>query len=65
MALTTLDAKTALVLIDLQNDIVAEPAVPRTGAEVVARSKELADAPQGRDEWEPTTDSNSYSGWPL
>lgn len=37
MALTTLDPKTALVLIDLQHGIVAPPAVPRSGAEVVAR----------------------------
>jgi nicotinamidase-related amidase len=44
MALTTLDPKTALVLIDLQHGIVAPPAVPRSGAEVVARGKELADA---------------------
>lgn len=44
MALTTLDPKTALVLIDLQHGIVAPPAVPRDGAEVVARGKELADA---------------------
>lgn len=42
MALTTLDPKTALVLIDLQYGIVAPPAVPRSGAEVVARAKELA-----------------------
>lgn len=33
MALTTLDANTALVLIDLQHGIVAPPAVPRSGAE--------------------------------
>jgi nicotinamidase-related amidase len=44
MALTTLDPKTALVLIDLQHGIVTPPAVPRSGAEVVARGKELADA---------------------
>lgn len=44
MALTTLDPKTALVLIDLQHGIVSPPAVPRTGAEVVARGRELADA---------------------
>lgn len=44
MALTTLDSKTALVLIDLQYGIVTPPAVPYSGAEVVARSKELADA---------------------
>ena len=44
MALTTLDPKTALVLIDLQHGIVSPPSVPRSGAEVVARGKELADA---------------------
>jgi nicotinamidase-related amidase len=44
MALTTLDATTALVLIDLQRGTVAPPAVPHTGPEVVARCKELADA---------------------
>lgn len=44
MALTTLDAKTALVLIDLQTGIVASPTVPYTGTEVVARGKQLADA---------------------
>ena len=49
MALTTLDPKTALVLIDLQHGIVALPAVPRSGAEVVARGKELADAFRGTD----------------
>ena len=49
MALTTLDPKTALVLIDLQHGIVAPPAVPRSGAEVVARGKELADAFRGTD----------------
>lgn len=48
MALTTLDPKTALVLIDLQYGIVAPPAVPRSGAEVVARGKELADAFRAR-----------------
>ena len=44
MALTTLDPKTALVLIDLQHGIVSPPSVPVTGTEVVARAKELADA---------------------
>ncbi|WP_194907519.1 isochorismatase family protein [Catenulispora rubra] len=44
MALTTLDPKTALVLIDLQHGIVAPPAVPYSSAEVVAHGKELADA---------------------
>lgn len=42
MALSTLDPKTALVLIDLQHGIVSPPS--RSGAEVVARGKELADA---------------------
>ncbi|MFE4722383.1 isochorismatase family protein [Streptomyces sp. NPDC056728] len=44
MALTTLDARTALVVIDLQKGIVGAPTTPYTGAEVVARSVELADA---------------------
>ena len=35
---------TALVLIDLQNGIVAMPTVPRSGAEVLATAKALADA---------------------
>ncbi|MGW6140620.1 hydrolase [Streptomyces sp. NPDC055144] len=44
MALTTLDERTALVVIDLQKGIVGAPTIPYTGAEVVARSAELADA---------------------
>ena len=44
MALSTLDANTALVLIDLQNGIAAAPTVPYSGPEVVARAVELADA---------------------
>ena len=44
MALTTLDPKTALVIIDLQNAVVALPGTPLTTAQVVARSVELADA---------------------
>ncbi|AHH97167.1 hydrolase [Kutzneria viridogrisea] len=44
MALTTLDPRTALVLIDLQNGIAAAPTVPHTGPEVVARAVELANA---------------------
>ncbi|WP_328326524.1 isochorismatase family protein [Kribbella sp. NBC_00382] len=44
MALTTLDPKTALVVIDLQNAVVALPGTPLTTADVVARSVELADA---------------------
>ncbi|ANB75408.1 hydrolase [Paraburkholderia phytofirmans OLGA172] len=43
MALTTLDAKTALVVIDLQRGIVALPTVHATG-EIVKRSADLADA---------------------
>ncbi|MFG3364115.1 hydrolase [Streptomyces sp. NPDC090032] len=44
MALTTLDDRTALVVVDLQNGIVGAPTTPYTGPEVVARSVELADA---------------------
>ncbi|MGW2865989.1 hydrolase [Streptomyces sp. NPDC001205] len=44
MALTTLDPRTALVVIDLQRGIVAAPTQPHGAAEVVARSAELADA---------------------
>ncbi|WP_229924410.1 hydrolase [Streptomyces sulfonofaciens] len=44
MALSTLDERTALVLIDLQNGIVGAPTTPLTGPEVVARGVELADA---------------------
>ncbi|GGS42838.1 isochorismatase family protein [Streptomyces griseoviridis] len=48
MTLTTLDPRTALVVIDLQAGIVAAPVAPHTGAEVVARSAELADAFRAR-----------------
>jgi nicotinamidase-related amidase len=41
---TTLDPKTALVLIDLQNGIVAAPTTPYSGTEVVARAAAFADA---------------------
>ena len=44
MSLTTLDAGTALVLIDLQNGVLAMPTVPHAGQEVVARATELAEA---------------------
>ncbi|MEV6193338.1 hydrolase [Streptomyces sp. NPDC051920] len=48
MAVTTLDPRTALVLIDLQNGIVGNPAVaPVTGADVVERAVRLADAFRG------------------
>ncbi|MBN6058370.1 isochorismatase family protein [Nonomuraea sp. RK-328] len=44
MPVTAIDPTTALVLIDLQNAVVGRPATPHTGAEVVARAVELADA---------------------
>ena len=44
MTATTLDPKTALVLIDLQRGIAAAPTVPVPGTEVVARGVELAEA---------------------
>ncbi|MBB5911332.1 nicotinamidase-related amidase [Nocardia transvalensis] len=44
MPATTLDPRTALVLIDLQRGIVGTPTVPHTTAEVVARGAELARA---------------------
>ncbi len=43
MPLTTLDPKTAVVIIDLQKGIVAMPTVHPT-ADVIARSRALADA---------------------
>ncbi|MDB5532533.1 MAG: hydrolase, partial [Hyphomicrobiales bacterium] len=43
MALTTLDPKTALIVIDLQKGIVAYPTVHPIG-DVVARARALADA---------------------
>jgi nicotinamidase-related amidase len=43
MALSTLDPKTALVVIDLQNAILAYPVV-HPGADIIARSAKLADA---------------------
>jgi nicotinamidase-related amidase len=45
MALSTLDPRTALVVIDLQNGIVGNPHLaPHTSAEVVAHAGRLADA---------------------
>ncbi|WP_217168291.1 hydrolase [Streptomyces sp. AC512_CC834] len=49
MAVTALDPRTALVVIDLQAGIVGAPTQPYSGAEVVARSAELADAFRARD----------------
>lgn len=48
MSLTTLDPRTALVAIDLQNGITAMPTQLYTGPEVVARTAELADAFRAR-----------------
>jgi nicotinamidase-related amidase len=44
VAVTTLDSKTALVVIDLQNGVVGRPGTPHSMDDVVARSVELADA---------------------
>ncbi|MGW1781391.1 isochorismatase family protein [Streptomyces sp. NPDC002143] len=44
MAVTVLDDKTALVLIDLQAGTLAAPTKPYPAADVVARAAELADA---------------------
>ncbi|MEV7392845.1 hydrolase [Streptomyces sp. NPDC091215] len=44
MSLSTLDPRTALVVIDLQQGIVAMPTQPYSGTEVVARTAELAAA---------------------
>ncbi|MFJ6070484.1 hydrolase [Streptomyces sp. NPDC093065] len=49
MTVTALDPRTALVVIDLQAGIVAAPTEPHSGAEVVARSAELAEAFRARD----------------
>ncbi|MFE2050764.1 hydrolase [Streptomyces sp. NPDC059459] len=49
MAVTSLDPRTALVVIDLQAGIVAAPAAPHGSAEVVARSARLAEAFRARD----------------
>ncbi|HEX7749057.1 MAG TPA: isochorismatase family protein [Bordetella sp.] len=44
MPLTTLDPKTALVVIDLQKGVVALPTAPHPAQPVIQRSVELADA---------------------
>lgn len=50
MAVTTLDPRTALVVIDLQHGIVALPnAAPHSAGEVVGRSVQLADAFRAHD----------------
>ncbi|MDO0924508.1 isochorismatase family protein [Streptomyces sp. TG1A-8] len=48
MSVTTLDPRTALVVIDLQNGIVGMPTEPYAASDVVARSVELADAFRSR-----------------
>jgi nicotinamidase-related amidase len=42
--LSTLDERAALVVIDLQNGVVAMPTSPHNPADVVARTVALADA---------------------
>ena len=44
MTVTTLDPKTALVVIDLQAGVVAAPVEPHAAVDVIARTVELADA---------------------
>lgn len=48
MSLTTLDPRTALVAIDLQNGIVGMPVQPHAASDVVSRTAELADAFRSR-----------------
>jgi nicotinamidase-related amidase len=49
VSLTTLDPRTALVAIDLQDGIVGMSTQPHTAPDVVARTAELADAFRARD----------------
>ncbi|WP_433431809.1 hydrolase [Nonomuraea sp. CA-141351] len=49
MSVTTLDPKTALVVIDLQNGVLATPGAPHSSSDVLARTVELADAFRTRD----------------
>ncbi|OXY88864.1 hydrolase [Streptomyces diastatochromogenes] len=49
MSVSTLDPRTALVVIDLQNGIVGMPTQPHAAADVVARTVELAEAFRARD----------------
>lgn len=48
MALTTLDANTALIIIDLQQGIVRLPVAPLSADQVIARAGALATAFHGR-----------------
>ncbi|MER6947505.1 hydrolase [Nonomuraea sp. NPDC000554] len=49
MAVTTIDPRTALVVIDLQNGVLALPGSPHTTADVLARTVQLADAFRAHD----------------
>ena len=49
MALSTLDERTALVLIDLQSGVLAAPTEPYPAAEVLLRASGLAEAFRARD----------------
>jgi nicotinamidase-related amidase len=49
MAVTALDPRTALVVIDLQAGIVGAPTAPYPSTDVVSRAVELADAFRARD----------------
>lgn len=44
MPLTTLDDRTALVVVDLQNGVLARPSAPHTAQDVISRAVELAGA---------------------
>ena len=44
MPLTTLDERTALVVVDLQNGVLGRPGTPYSAQEVIARTVELASA---------------------
>ncbi|ORM64266.1 hydrolase [Pantoea rodasii] len=48
MALTTLDTKTALIVIDLQHGIVRLPVTPLAAETVIARCAQLVDAFHGK-----------------
>jgi nicotinamidase-related amidase len=48
MPVTTLDPKTALVVIDLQNGVLGIPGAPYSTSDVLARTVELADAFRAR-----------------
>ncbi|MFC4947380.1 hydrolase [Pseudonocardia sp. GCM10023141] len=49
MALTALDERTALVIIDMQNGVVGAATTPHTGGEVLARAVALAEAFRAHD----------------